>query len=160
MEIQGQIETVEGKSTSKGTVYEIKIKDGETYSTWDQAVATEARNAVGSVVTADVAVKQNGKYTNRYWNGFTPAAGAHSNATQTTPTVSAPIPQQPASTPSDKDAQIARAVALKAAVDMANGGLLGEPTPALVVATAQQFEPYLLGVAQPAGKVATPWDES
>lgn len=152
-EIHGQIKAVNGKTTPTGkTVYEIEFSDGKTYATFKQDVAVEARAAIGSSVTAEVSEQQKGQYTNYYWNGITAKTADPAPVVQWIPG------QIQAPAPSDKDAQIARAVALKAAVDLVANGT---PSPELVLEVAAQLEPYLTGkAAAGVSSAGTPWDQS
>jgi hypothetical protein len=52
---------------------------------------------------------------------------------------------QPQQSHSDREESIARAVALKAAVDLASNGVLSDPTASGITSIAKFFEPYLLG---------------
>src|SRR5581483_4645917 len=89
------------------TVYTLKGSDGRTYTTFDRELAVAASELRGKTVVFDYVESKNGDFINYNLNAVTEAAGG----------VDIPV-QTIAATPStDKDVSIARAVALKAAVE-------------------------------------------
>ena len=136
-----------------------------------QAAALRGQNAtIGFDITTNVKPNRQGvdtTYTNRYLKSLG-AAGASQPSEHTfdpgvTPTpsvpvqaVTAPPTAPPTATPveaaviptqsshSDREESIARAVALKAAVDLASSGVLSASI-ADIIARATSFETYLLG---------------
>jgi len=63
-DIEGQVLEVEGRPTARNTIYDIKFSDGNTYSTFKQAIASKAQQLAGQFVSARVEVKQKGEFTN------------------------------------------------------------------------------------------------
>ena len=126
-QITAVIESVTKKDLDGGkTVYTVTA-DGKKYTTFKSDVATAAKALQGQ--TAEIAreSKQKGEYTNWYINGARPVQAA------------AVIPN----TPDDKAESIARAVALKAAVDFQ----AGKGSVADVKLAANEFLAWLTGAA-------------
>ena len=54
------------------TIYDVNLSDGNTYTTFDAKLWAKVAPLVGQPVSARVAVKQNGNYTNFYLNDIAP----------------------------------------------------------------------------------------
>src|SRR6184192_493543 len=94
------------------TRYDVKDAGGNKYSTFDEGLGKKAEEAKGRTATLVYEEEQKGQYVNRILKGV--AIQVESvNASQFAPT-------------SNKDEQIARAVAFKGAIDLAAHGVLGE----------------------------------
>lgn len=129
--ITAVIEDVKSDTTKSGkAIFKIRI-DGQTYTTFDERTAKEAFALKGQKAEAQVEVKQSGEFTNYNLRGVAAPAG---------------IPQADAGGKSEKDGQIARAVALKAAVEFQ----AGKGSVADVKLAADEFLAWLSG----AGAVA------
>lgn len=123
--ITAVIEDVKKDQTKNGKdIYKVKI-DGKTYTTFDERVAKDAFARKGQKVVADVEVKQSGEFTNYNLKGVTAAAEQ------------AQIP----SVAGEREDAIARAVALKAAVDFQ----AGKGSVADVKLAADEFLAWLTG---------------
>jgi len=73
------------------TIYDVNLSDGNTYTTFDTKLWAKVAPLVGQAVSARVAVKQNGNYTNFYLNDIAPQGQlAATSAPVATP---APLPQ-------------------------------------------------------------------
>jgi hypothetical protein len=79
-EVRGTILAVNGKSTSKGTCYEVALSDGQTYSTFNNGIADAAKRLQGQPAIIQFTEKQTTKgdkvYTNLYLESVEPGAGA------------------------------------------------------------------------------------
>ncbi len=115
---------------------------GKEYSTFKGEIASQAVLLMNQPVEIEYETQQKGEYTNNYLLGVKTVGGA------------TPVPQadpgptpEPVTSPyqAHKDEAIARAVALKAAVDTLPS--LGEPTkdPASVIALAEFYLTWLKG---------------
>ena len=93
-EIQGQVlRPVQGETTSKGKIkYPVAFSDGQTYVTFDAALAGQVNALVGQPVIAQVEVSQNGQYTNYNLRAIRSANGAPV-AVAPAPVPVAPAPQ-------------------------------------------------------------------
>lgn len=132
------IEDVTAKQTSTGkTMYSVVI-DGKKITTFDLPVAEKAKALKGQKATVEFVEKQNGEFLNRNVTGITGAAP-----------VAAAFTVEPG-----KDEQIARAVALKAAVDFQGG----KGSVLDVKLAADEFLAWLQGA--PVGQPAAAVDES
>lgn len=104
---------------AKFTLYDVRLSDGETYTTSRRDVAEQAHALTGQSVVATIKIEQNGVYTNRYLNavqgtGFgAPAPGQFPPAAA--PAASA-IPVNTGS--SDNDEKIYRQVAAKVSANL------------------------------------------
>jgi hypothetical protein len=124
---------VQGKF-GPSTLTIFQTQSGREYSTFKGEIASQANLLIGvpnSVIEYDEVRK--GEYTNYYLTGAKAGDGQTANAAPAAATVA----------PSSKDEAIARAVALKAAVDTLPS--LGEPTkdPASVIALADFYLTWL-----------------
>lgn len=129
------IEDVKKDQTKTGKdIYKVKI-DGKVYTTFDEKVAREAFALKGKQASVDVEVKQSGEYTNYNLKG-----------------VAAPAQLEIPSVAGEKDVQIARAVALKAAVDFQ----AGKGSVADVKLVADEFLAWLAGKAPVVAKDVAP----
>jgi len=73
------------------TIYDVNLSDGNTYTTFDAKLWAKVAPLIGQAVSARVAVKQNGNYTNFYLNDIAPQGQlAATSAPVATP---APLPQ-------------------------------------------------------------------
>ena len=126
-QVQTVIATVNGpQMTTTGKQFWVLVDgQGTEYRIWEAAQAQKAMALSGQQVLLTYAEKQNGQYMNRSFKDAMPFAGASpmQPATQFTPSVStvAAVPIAPpaiSSGPSDRDAQIIRQSAYKAAVDL------------------------------------------
>lgn len=123
-DIVGRILSVLGRPTRNGkTIYDIAFSDGVKYTTFDGTLAEKANGLVGQDVSARVKSEKKGNYDNHYLNDVAPqgqlqAAPVAAGTTvtgipmQATPVSTIPIQQGDP----EKDAKIAKAVAVKAAV--------------------------------------------
>ena len=167
------IASVESKdiNTAKGpgTLFIVKDDLGVEYTTFDRELAVQAAGLKGHSATIGFDTTTNVKpnrqgvdttYTNRYLKTLgagsvvsTPVASEHTFDSQVAPvpTVTAqgvtapPSGIQAQSSHSTQEESIARAVALKAAVELASNGVLEDPTRNGIVRIAESFERYLLG---------------
>lgn len=178
------IASVESKdiNTAKGpgTLFIVKDDLGVEYTTFDRELAVQAaglkgHNAtIGFDTTTNVKPNKQGvdtTYTNRYLKTLSSANGATPEIVveRSIPLQSAPVVIQGVTLPlgatssiqaqpshSDRESSIARAVALKAAVDLASNGVLNDPTASGITSIAKFFEPYLLGKDTPTEQTASP----
>lgn len=117
------------------TVYSFKCSDGRKYTTFKRDVAAPGSQLRGRLVTIGFTEKVNGEYTNYYLNSIKPAD------TATPPNITSQ---------SDKDVSIARAVALKAAVETAVGLEMQAANQGDIIAIANVYAGWLLtGSANP-----------
>ena len=164
--MQFVVQNVESKSgvsqrTQKPyTIFTITTAEGGKVKTFDREVAVKLNETRGQLVTAAVEPKpwtsRDGLKSGIDYDlksvvslGQSGLAPTHTQFVANNP--SQPVQPNPTSFPtisipaaSDKDAQIARAVALKAAVDHVVG-LQQDAGPQQVIALAKAYEPYLLG---------------
>lgn len=159
------VESKSGTSQRTGkpyTIFTISTSEGAKVKTFDREVAVKLNETRGQLVTAAVEPKpwtsKDGLKSGIDYDlksvvslgqsGLAPApqqtvqtglaqVGTSSIQNPIFPTISIPAA-------SDKDTQIARAVALKAAVDHVVG-LQQDAGPQQVIALAKAYEPYLLG---------------
>jgi hypothetical protein len=121
------------------TVYSFKCSDGRKYTTFKRDIAVPGSQLRGRLVTIGYTEKQNGEFTNYYLNSIkladtgiilpeTPVFTAH--------------PDSP--TQEKKDVSIARAVALKAAVETAVGLQLEDASWQTILDIADAYVPWLL----------------
>ena len=117
---------VEGRdvntSRGPGRVFNVKGSDGRRYSTFNAKLAQEAVALKGQGAKIEFETRQKGEFTNYDLKALEAASVVQtvetsSNGSQGVTTV--PVASQG---PSDKDTQIARAVALKAAVELVAAG--------------------------------------
>ncbi len=131
---------IQTKSGKPGTLTIFQTASGREYSTFKGEIASQANLLIGvpnSVIEYDEVKK--GEYTNYYLTGAKAGAGQTANDPAYVATLA------PATPGLAKDEAIARAVALKAAVDTLPS--LGEPTkdPASVIALADFYLGWLKG---------------
>ncbi len=131
---------VQGKF-GPSTLTTFQTASGREYATFKGEIASQANLLIGvpnSVIEYDEVKK--GDYTNYYLTGAKAGDGQTANTTPATP-----IPANATFPVGDREAAIARAVALKAAVDTLPS--LGEPTkdPASVIALADFYLTWLKG---------------
>ena len=82
------------------TIYDVNLSDGNTYTTFDAKLWAKVAPLIGQAVSARVAVKQNGNYTNFYLNDIAPQGQlAATSAPVATP---APLPLAPAISPASR----------------------------------------------------------
>lgn len=143
-DITGQVLGVTGKPTSNGgTKFDVAFSDGNSYSTFDGAMAQKANSLVNQAVSARVESKPSRDGQRVFWNlvdvapqgqlapGAAPLGGQTVNLAQAAqslvPTGNIPIVQgNPA-----KDAQIAKSVAVKVAAEIVAGLFSGAGPEAL-----------------------------
>lgn len=166
------IEDVESKTipTKYGqkTVWNVKASDGRRYGTFDAELGQLAGRLRGQAAVIEYRERQKGEYTNYDIEAlraseFNPVAGE----SRDTPKAQEGVRQAPVASygPSDKDSSIARAVALKAAVELAAGGVIEDPTPDGLLTVSEVFTDWLLtGEGSPKATVvpinSDPGDES
>lgn len=126
-DIVGQVLSVQGRPINSGkTIYEIAFGDGNTYVTFKGQLAEKANALKGQQASARVTVKQKGDFTNYYLDDIAPqgslapiampVAGGTAITMHQNASVPQGIPMAAAGDP-EKDARIAKAVAVKAAVE-------------------------------------------
>lgn len=133
-DIVGQVLSVSGRPTkSNRTIYDIAFSDGNKWTTFDGEVAQKANALVGQTVSARVEVSQKGQYTNYNildiapQGQLPPAAFPAPSGTAVplpvpaTPTAAIPIVQGDP----EKDARIAKGVAVKVAAQVVAGLFAG-----------------------------------
>ena len=136
------------------TLYEFETSDGRKYTTFKHDIAVAGAKLRGRLVTIDYGEKpwQKGDKsgTNYYLNsikaaddgslgtnGGDPGVAVDPRSDEVTPTYNI-------STPANKDVSIARAVALKAAVETATGAVLDNPTADEILEVANLYVDWLL----------------
>lgn len=124
-EVTVTLEDVESKdvNTRRGlsTVYRLKASDGRTYTTFDDKLAKEGAKYRGQTVVLDYVESQNGEYTNYNLNGVKAGETPTGIILPTAAPLFSASPANP--TQESRDTSIARAVALKAAVEVSVGGI-------------------------------------
>lgn len=129
------------------TVYEFRCSDGNKYTTFKRDIAVPGSQLRGRLVTIDYTEKQKGDYTNYYLNSIkladTGDAGLEVNLRGTDGFGSTPIAQG-ITTQEDKNVSIARAVALKAAVETAVGLQLADADSDAILGIANVYAGWLL----------------
>lgn len=128
MEHVGQLLSVNGRDTSKGTVYEADC-GGKTFATWKDDVAAKARGFVGQIVKISydqkIATGRNGQtYENNYLNDIVAVDGqlaqpaTRDNATEQVAAVpqAGPVVVQNGMPP-DREAKIVRQSSMKTAFE-------------------------------------------
>lgn len=135
--ITGTVESVKGRETRTGTVYDVVI-GSKKVSTFKQPIAEEANALQGSTVEATVKTTQNGQYTN-----YTLLSLKLADAGGTT-TTSSTIPVEPAKKGwSDEDtARVTRLSCLSTAFQYA--GACGE-SPEAALELAQRLYGVAMG---------------
>ncbi len=137
---------VQGKF-GPSTLTIFQTQSGREYSTFKGEIASQANLLIGvpnSVIEYDEVKK--GEYTNYYLTGAKAGDGQTANAVATGPSKIQDVSQHSSgAAPTGRNEAIARAVALKAAVDTLPS--LGEPTkdPASVIALADFYLTWLQG---------------
>jgi len=110
LDIQGTVLNVAGRSTKTGkTVYDISFSDGVVYSTFDNALATQAQGLQGQPVVINGEVRQNGQYTNHNLIAIRAAAGglvAGPGASPSLPLGASIIPIAPATQGRGRDPEV------------------------------------------------------
>ena len=173
------VPTPNGKEAT-GTLYIVKDAVGVEYTTFNRELAVQAAGLKGHSATIGFDTTTNVKpnkqgvdttYMNHYLKTLSGANGATPEIVveRSIPLQSAPVVIQGVTLPlgatssiqaqpshSDRESSIARAVALKAAVDLASNGVLNDPTASGITSIAKFFEPYLLGKDTPTEQTASP----
>ena len=110
-------------------VFDIKASDGRKYGTFNRKLAEQAGTLKGQVVDIEYSVRVKGDYTNYSLEGLRASESATASTVATNTSSSSEgvsgaltAPQAPSTTVTSKDEQIARAVALKAAVEVVSSG--------------------------------------
>jgi hypothetical protein len=99
-QIQGTVLGVTSRQSKDGkyTMYDVAMSDGNKYTTFEGELAQQAAALQGQQVSANVEVKQNGRFTNFNLNGIG-VAGSLGAPAQTAPQVPVQLPGiQPAGT--------------------------------------------------------------
>jgi hypothetical protein len=150
-EIVDQISEVETKTLPTGTIlYLIKDSKGKEYSTVDRAIAQEAYALVGTSQTAhiDYTEKKNERgFVNRYLNAFSiqpDEGGFKAPAKAEAPPAGLFDDTAPPSEEGRRELQIAKAVALKAAVELLQYFEPEDRTSTNVTGIAEYFTQWLL----------------
>jgi hypothetical protein len=150
-EIVDQISEVETKTLPTGTIlYLIKDSKGKAYSTVDRAIAQEAYGLVGTPQAAhiDYTEKKNEKgFTNRYLNQFSiqPAESSFESPVKAEgPPAGLFDDTAPPSEEGRRELQIAKAVALKAAVELMQYFEPEDRTSTNVTGIAEYFTQWLI----------------
>jgi len=152
------VETYDGVAKSSGKPYtRFTVKaGGRKYDTFRREIAEPAAPLKGQLAVIVYSERQNGEYTNYDLEGVKAApgvAGATETAAQGTVETQAVsngsnVRSVPAASPrsaiSDKDVSIARAVALKAAVETATGLQLVDADAGSIITIADTYLPWLL----------------
>ena len=147
-EIVAPISEVQTKTLPTGVVIYIVKAAGKEYSTRDRSLAQIGYRAVGSDVLLDYDEKKNDKgFTNRYLNHIAPVDGGGPAEAGLPPSglFDDSEPEVARASGIDKDEQIARAVALKAAVDTLPQLPAEQRTAASVLQIADFYMPFLTG---------------
>ncbi len=131
---------VQGRN-GKFTMTMFQTQSGREYATSKGEIASQAVLLMNQPVEIEHEVVQKGDYTNYYLQGIKTANGA-APVPQADP---GPIPANATFPQGDRDAAIAKAVALKAATETIKS--LGEPVkdPAQVVALSEFYLTWLKG---------------
>ena len=163
-----QIEDVSSRqvSTRYGpkTVWNIKASDGRYYGTFDAELGQAAGRSRGQQVEIEYEYRQSQKNGNTYDNYDLKALRASTvqGTTKDTGNVQESLTEAPVASQaySGKDSSIARAVALKAAVELAAGGVIEDPTPDGLLTVSEVFTDWLLtGEGSPKAQVVPIRDE-
>lgn len=138
------------------TVYSFKTSDGRKYTTFKRDVAVPGSQLRGRLVTIDYKEQQKGEYTNYYLNSIKLADTGEVAETVRVTTADSAV--EKVFGPSDKDTSIARAVALKAAVETAVGLQLGDADQNAIIVIAGVYAEWLLtGAVTPVKEEAFPF---
>lgn len=153
-----QIEDVESRvvNTRNGqkTVYNISASDGRRYGTFNEDLGRKAGQLRGQSAVLDYSVRESHKdgktYTNYDLKDIRANQFAPQNPGIILPEQTEKILQQYTASPQittqeDKNVSIARAVALKAAVDLASGGVIEDPSKEGLILVSEYFTDWLLG---------------
>lgn len=129
-DIVGQVLSVQGRSTrTNKTIYDVAFSDGNKYTTFDGDLAQKANSLIGQAVSARVEISQNGQYTNYNLKDVAPQGKLAPTAMplpggspipMAAPSVSAPTIPMVQGDP-QKDARIAKGVAVKVAAEITSG---------------------------------------
>lgn len=135
-----KIEDVKIKTLNDGRELFIVVDgSGKDYTTMKREIAELARTWKGGEAMVEYDEKQNGQYTNRYLNKIMQAPMHDSNGSGNNGfTIEAPQQQ-----PGEKEQNIAKSVALKAAVELAAAGKLDTNTPQDLLKVAGFFLDWL-----------------
>lgn len=169
-EVTVTLENVESKDVKvrgeDATVYEFKASDGRKYTTFKRDVAVPGATLRGRLVTIVYTEKKKGDFTNYYLESITAAVGDPGVLVDLRGDAPGTWEKQDAQTESanirsapDKDVSIARAVALKAAVESATG-FIDIDTATDVLNVADVYVDWLLTGAVNAEPVAVGSDEN
>jgi len=145
MEVAEQIREVSTRNLPSGDkLYVVELANGNQYTTVDRSIGQLAASNLGETAHIDFDQKQKGQYTNRYINNLTilePSNGQQ--AGRPAPLFDDTAPEQPV-VALEKDLQIAKAVALKAGVDILEHLPAEQRTVANVVTAAEFFTTWLV----------------
>lgn len=123
------------------TIYDVNLSDGNTYTTFDAKLWAKVAPLIGQAVSARVAVKQNGNYTNFYLNDIAPAG----QLAATSAPVATPAPQaapQPARAQGGMSAEDKARVTFLSCLSSAAQGLANGLDADEVLLIADKFYDY------------------
>ncbi|HEY6018839.1 MAG TPA: hypothetical protein VIY48_02810 [Candidatus Paceibacterota bacterium] len=132
------------------TVFEVKTTDGKKYSTFKAPLGQMAGALRGQAVVIQYSEQERNGYTNYTLEGIQPSqsqpveTGQQGVVVQAGP-VSHNLTATASYSTSSKDESIARAVALKAAVDTVTGLQIVDANSSVVLAVADVYRAWLLG---------------
>lgn len=158
-EVTVTLEDVESKDVNTkrglGTVYRLKASDGRTYTTFDREIAKTAAELRGKTVVFDYVQSQNGDFTNYNLNGVKAGTGIPEVANTDNFATQPVTGFHTGDSVTSKDTSIARAVALKAAVETVVGSdaydTAGVPPDDTIINIANIYAEWLLtGAVTPA----------
>lgn len=108
MQVTAVINSVAPRQAGDRTIYDIDV-GGQVYSTFKPDAMRQANEHIGQLVTAEVTIKQNGEYTNYFFEGIPGAAPAGPPALGPVAAQGAPAPApRPSSSRSSDPATEAR----------------------------------------------------
>jgi hypothetical protein len=146
-EIVDSISSVDTKELPTGVVlYLVKDSKGKEYSTRDRTLAQAAYKTIGGYALFDFTEKKNERgYVNRYLNHLAPVEAPAEPQGEDGPPAGLFDDTAPEPTVSlDKDLQIAKAVALKAAVELMQYFEPEHRTSTNVTGVAEYFTQWLI----------------
>jgi hypothetical protein len=145
MEVADQIREVSTRPLPSGDlIYVVELANGNQYTTRDRGVGQLAASNLGEVAHIDFDQKQKGQYTNRYINNLT-VLEKNGQPDRPTGLFDDAVPEPATSGVAlEKDLQIAKSVALKAAVDILQYLPAEQRTVANVETAAEHFTRWLV----------------
>ena len=118
-QVMGTINSVSPRQAGNKTIYDIDV-GGQVYSTFDPEAMRQASQHVGQTLPVEVEVKQNGQFTNYWFNGI-PGAAPAGPTSIVAPQGGAALPAMtgpPAETQADKEARITKLASRRDAVTL------------------------------------------